>query len=375
MKKTILAAAILGAASLMATSASADVVTSLKPLAFISAEIANGVTGTKVLVTGNQSPHDFELTPKALADMKSADIFVFVSDDMEISIAQALENSNYRPKNVLELGDLPGIKEMLVKGVHIDHDEDAEEAEAMAKGGDHHDHDHMDKDNDHDHDHNHMDKDEDHDHDHMDNDDDHDHEMNGTEDHHHHHHHHHHDENGLVTNYHIWNSPVFAKVIAKSIAEQLTVAYPDKKELIAKNLATFDRNLDTTVAKVRRLIVPTNFDNYLVYHDAYTYFEKDFGIDGHHKGAIYFNVAIPPSIKTLNELHQTAVKDDIKVIFTEPQFNQAIARKLADSIHARVGTLDPLGSTIPVQPGSYSTYLIEMARQFDAASKQPATSK
>ena len=77
--------------------------------------------------------------------------------------------------------------------------------------------------NDHEHEHNHAHK---HEHEHHDHDHD----------------HHDHDE-GLTTNWHVWYSPAISKIVAQKVADKLTAQFPDKKDLIAQNLADFNRTL------------------------------------------------------------------------------------------------------------------------------------
>ena len=54
----------------MVSTANADVVTSIRPLAFIAAGIADGVTETQVLLPDGASPHDYALKPSDLKKIK-----------------------------------------------------------------------------------------------------------------------------------------------------------------------------------------------------------------------------------------------------------------------------------------------------------------
>ncbi|RIY33396.1 metal ABC transporter solute-binding protein, Zn/Mn family, partial [Psittacicella gerlachiana] len=339
-KKTLLAIT-LGAYALINTAA-ADVLSSIKPIGFIVSDLTKDVTPSSVLIPATQSPHTVQLTPKDLATIKNTDLLIYIDDNMEISLGKALDNSRTRPKNVLALADIPEIKKLLVKGVHHDHDD--------------HDHDHN---HNHAHDHSH-----DHDHDHK-HEEGHSHSHDHSHDHDHDHKHDdHHANDGLSTDYHIWNSPIIAKIIAKHIADKLIELYPNKKDIVLANLNRFNQELDKTNEEIKKLLVPSKMGNYYVYHSAYTYFETAYNFQDHDKGAIYFNVSIDPSVKDLNELNQKAKADNVKFIFTEPQFNQGIAQKLATSINAKLGVLDPLGVDIDVKPGSYQTYLYSLANSF-----------
>ena len=71
LQRTLLASALLMAGPL--SSASAAVVTSIRPLGFIASAIADGVTPTEVLLPDGASPHDFALRPSDIQRLRSAD--------------------------------------------------------------------------------------------------------------------------------------------------------------------------------------------------------------------------------------------------------------------------------------------------------------
>lgn len=321
------------ASSLFATNAVADVVTTIRPVAFVIEALTQGVTKTDVLVEGNQSPHDFQLTPSKLQRMKNADLFVYVDNNLETTVGKALTNENNRPKNILVLSELPEVKKMLVKGIHFHPDEKPQPQTTRKLKGDHGQTTHDDKDNDHDHDHDH-------------------------------------DHHELEYNYHIWASPKATYESATAIANELTQLFPSSKDKIQANLAEFKSNLDKTVTEVKEIIKPENMNNYYVFHDAYTYFEKDFGFSDKNKGALLFNLNVDPSIKQLNELHERGVKEQVKTIFIEPQFNQGVALKLAKSIDAKLGVLDPLGTEIKLDKMAYFSYLKSLANSFSSATQK-----
>ncbi|MCG6395925.1 zinc ABC transporter substrate-binding protein, partial [Vibrio alginolyticus] len=52
--------------SLTAQTASADVLTSVRPVGLIAAAVADGVTDTQILLPDGASPHDYALKPSDL---------------------------------------------------------------------------------------------------------------------------------------------------------------------------------------------------------------------------------------------------------------------------------------------------------------------
>lgn len=88
LQRTLLASALLMAGPL--SSASAAVVTSIRPLGFIASAIADGVTPTEVLLPDGASPHDFALRPSDIQRLRSADLVLWVGPDMEAFLNKAL---------------------------------------------------------------------------------------------------------------------------------------------------------------------------------------------------------------------------------------------------------------------------------------------
>lgn len=97
----------LFALMLWASSATAEVLTTLKPLGFIANAITDGVTETKVLLPTSASPHDYSLKPSDLKQLQSAQLVVWVGDEMESFLAKSIEKL---PKEkVLTLEQIPAI--------------------------------------------------------------------------------------------------------------------------------------------------------------------------------------------------------------------------------------------------------------------------
>lgn len=62
---------------------SATVLTTIKPLAFIAASLTEGIIETEVLLPDGASPHDYALKPSDLKKIHSADLVIWIGQDME----------------------------------------------------------------------------------------------------------------------------------------------------------------------------------------------------------------------------------------------------------------------------------------------------
>ena len=229
LKKTAIAAAILSFSAV----ASATIVTSIKPLGFIASAIANGVTDVDVLVPTGASPHDYNLKPSDAQKLKSAEMVVWIGEDVDLFLDKSIDDLDY--KKVLTIKDIAAIEPFLMKGEHHHHhgEGDAHEHDHEGHHHAHEGHDHKHEHGDHDHKHEHAHAEHDHKHDHA-----------------HEGHEHHHDDDASI-NWHVWYSPDISKVVAQRIAAKLVKQYPEKKALIEKNVAEFDRTLAETSVKIK----------------------------------------------------------------------------------------------------------------------------
>ena len=214
MKQVLKMSAISTALLALPMMANADVLASVKPLGFITSSIANGVTDTQVLVPAGASPHDYSLKLSDVQKVKLADLVLWVGEDIDAFLAKPI--SQIDSKKVINISDIPEIKPLLSK-VHHEHYHEGDEHE-------------------HGHDHKHA-------HDHK-NEPGHDHQDHDV------------DDNGLSVNWHLWYSPAISQIVAQKVADKLTEQHPDKKELIAKNLADFNRTLTEQSEKIKAQLAP-----------------------------------------------------------------------------------------------------------------------
>lgn len=302
LQRTLLASALLMAGPL--SSASAAVVTSIRPLGFIAAAIADGVTPTEVLLPDGASPHDFALRPSDIQRLRSADLVLWVGPDMEAFLTKALVPISATRK--LAISELPAVKPLLMKGEEDDDHEHAGEA------------------------HNHADDD----------------------------HGHHHGE----YNMHVWLSPEIAKVTAIAIHDRLLELMPQNKDKLDANLRQFENLLTQTDKNVGNMLTPVQGKGYFVFHDAYGYFEKHYGLSP--LGHFTVNPEIQPGAQRLHQIRTQLVEQKAVCVFAEPQFRPAVINAVAKGTKVRSGTLDPLGIGIALEKDSYGKFLTQLSNQY-----------
>ncbi|AML58308.1 Zinc ABC transporter, periplasmic-binding protein ZnuA [Serratia rubidaea] len=303
-KKKWLQRALLASTLMMAGSATAAVVTSIRPLGFIASAIADGVTETEVLLPNGASPHDFALRPSDLRRLRSADLVVWVGPDLEAFLSKPLQPIDAQKQ--LSVAALPAVKPLLQKD---------------AEGG-------------------------------------HNHEGRGDEHEHEHDHGHHHGE----YNMHLWLSPEMAKVTAIAIHDRLLELMPQNKDKLDANLRQFENLLTQTDKNVGKMLTPVQGKGYFVFHDAYGYFEKHYGLSP--LGHFTVNPEIQPGAQRLHQIRTQLVEQKAVCVFAEPQFRPAVINAVAKGTKVRSGTLDPLGSGIALGKDSYGNFLTALSNQY-----------
>ncbi|CAI1607279.1 High-affinity zinc uptake system protein znuA precursor [Serratia entomophila] len=302
LQRTLLASALLMAGPL--SSASAAVVTSIRPLGFIASAIADGVTPTEVLLPDGASPHDFALRPSDLQRLRAADLVLWVGPDMEAFLTKALMPISADRK--LAVSELPAVKPLLMKG----EDDDDHAADA----------------------HNHADHE-------------------GDDGHHH-----------GEYNMHLWLSPEVAKVTAIAIHDRLLELMPQNKDKLDANLRQFENLLTQTDKNVGNMLTPVQGRGYFVFHDAYGYFEKHYGLSP--LGHFTVNPEIQPGAQRLHQIRTQLVEQKAVCVFAEPQFRPAVINAVAKGTKVRSGTLDPLGIGIALGKDSYGKFLTALSNQY-----------
>lgn len=300
--------ALLASALMVAGSASAAVVTSIRPLGFIASAIADGVTPTEVLLPDGASPHDFALRPSDIQRLRTADLVLWVGPDMEAFLTKSL--AQLPANKQLAIGELAQVKPLLMKG----------------------------------------DDDDDHDHEHAA--DLHSHAVN--EDGHGHHH--------GEYNMHIWLSPEVAKVTAIAIHDRLLELMPQNKDKLDANLRQFEDQLAQINKNIVKMLTPVQGKGYFVFHDAYGYFEKHFGLSP--LGHFTVNPEIQPGAQRLHQIRTQLVEQKAVCVFAEPQFRPAVINAVAKGTQVRSGTLDPLGIGIALGKDSYGNFLTALSSQY-----------
>jgi len=292
---------------------SLNVVATIKPIHSIAAAVMTGVAEPKLLLDGTASPHTFSLKPSDAKALSAARVIFRVSDGLEpfmIKVARSLPKS----VEVVTLEKVPGLTlyPMRTGGTFEDHDH------SEGKGGKHK-------------------------------------------------HRHSHDDSKNATDGHLYLDPANATLIATHMADVLGKAEPASAERFKANAEAFGREMSALRTELDDKTRPLVGRPFIVFHDAYQYFEKRFGLEA--AGSVTVSPEVAPSARRLSSLRRKVSELKAVCVFSEPQFEPRLVTTITEKTNARRGVLDPLGVAIPPGPAHYATLLRNLAADLDACLK------
>lgn len=320
MLKTALSLAALASVLLTGTALAAPaVVASTKPVHSLVAAVMGDLGTPDLIVKGAASPHTYSLKPSDAAALESADIVFWTGHGMELFLADALETLSGKAR-IVELAEAPGIELLPVRegGAFEAHQHEGE-------GHDGHDH-----------------EAEGHDHE--------------AEAHDHEGHDHAHEGEGDM---HFWLDPENAKLMVTEIATVLAEADPDNAATYEANAEAERVRLDQLEEELRTTLAPVAGKPFIVFHDAYQYFERRFGLTV--AGSITVSPETLPGAARVDELRAKVAELGATCVFAEPNFQPAIVSTIIEGTPAKAGTLDPEGAALTPGPDLYAELLRGLA--------------
>ena len=300
-------------------SANADikVVASIKPIHSLASYLMDGVGKPDLIVDGYNSPHGFALKPSHAKMLQNADLIFWVGEDLESFLEKPL-NSIAKKAEKIELMEIKGLKKLEFRERNI------------FDGHDDHGHDEHKEDEHKEHGH--------------------------KEDKHDDHHEHAHGEHDP----HIWLDPMNAKVMLSEMAEHLIENDQENASKYKANLKKAHKDLDKLTKKVKSEL-NKDFKS-VVFHDAYQYFEKRFGVNI--LGAFTVNADVLPGAEQLSEIREVIEHEKVSCVFSEPQFNPDIIKAVAKDTNIKTGVIDPLGATLTPGKTLYFDLISNMSKSF-----------
>ena len=300
LKSIFLASALISGISITAH-AEINVVSSVKPLHSLVSGVMEGVARPDLIVKGSASPHTYSLRPSQARQLEDADLVFWMGHELESFLEQPLEAIATKG-HIVELIDSSKLKKIKMREggmfdahAHDDHDEH--------EGHDDHGHGEFDV--------------------------------------------------------HVWLDPENAKVLVDEIKLALIELDPVNTSKYEANSNKMNMKLDQLIDEVSKKLESEQGKGYVVFHDAYQYFEQRFGMSA--VGSITVSPEVVPGANRIRELKNKINELNAHCVFSEPQFEPKLVSTVVEGTQANTGVLDPLGASINDGPELYFTLIRNMA--------------
>ena len=292
--------------TLMSTSVMADVpnvAADIAPVHSLVSRVMDGIGAPKLVVQSGASPHGYRLRPSEAKALQDADLVFWMGEELTPWLDGALKTLASKA-SITTLMDQEGV---------ILHDfRESVLFEA---------HDHSDHDDEKDHD---------------------DHDDHGGHD------------------PHSWLSPENAKLWLNIIASKLSVSDPENAATYFMNAAAGQTEIEEMITEVSATLKPVQGGKFVVFHDAYQYFENDF--DFYASGAISLSDASDPSPARVAKIQKRIRDEGIQCVLAEPQFKRGLVATVLEGSEATASVIDPLGADLKTGPKLYTQLIINMAK-------------
>ncbi|WP_243627787.1 zinc ABC transporter substrate-binding protein [Rhodovulum sp. BSW8] len=324
MKNSLLLGAVsvlglAGAANAEVPSVAADI----PPVHSLVAIVMDGVGTPDLLVQPGASPHGYSLRPSEAEALDRADVVFWVGEALEPWLEGPLA-ALASDAITVELMESEGTTELPFR-----------EGVTFEKHS--HAHDHGEAHDDHDEGEDHAE-------------DDHDGHDDGHAEH---------DHDGHGHDPHAWLDPENARVWLDLIAATLSEVDPENAATYRANADAGRAQLEDMIGRIEADLDPIRGKNFVVFHDAYQYFETRFGLAA--TGSIKLGDATDPSPARIEEIHQKIKDLSVECVFSEPQFNPGLVKTVFRGTDAKIGVIDPLGADLTPGPDLYPDLMVNVA--------------
>lgn len=266
-----------------------QVMTTFYPVYYLAERIGGEAVDVSMLLEGNQSAHDYEVSAKDAARTQAADLFIYQDDEMEYFVSSLLTLIDKEAVQVLE---------------------STESIDLLT--GDLHDHEEEDNDDDHEHE-----------------EDEHDHS---------------HDNHGAGHTHesdpHTWLDPLTYAKQAENVKNALIELDPANQAVFEENAAQLIDDLTQLNEEFKSKLSTLENRRIVVQHAAFGYLAHAYDLQQVAIAGI--STTQEPSAQELATMQDFIVKEQVKVVFVEPSLDSAIAKAVTSGNEVELRALRTL---------------------------------
>ena len=269
------------------------VVVTIKPIHSLVAGIIGKTGEPRLLLNGNTSLHGTQLKPSQTSMLQNADIIFYIGETFEVFLKRVFKTLPDKVRKVAIMDD-----QTIIKLRYRNHDLWGDQPQPV---GDLHDFHHA------------------------------------------------------LYNGHIWLDPKNAMRIVRLLTDKLIQRYPENRDIYLANAEQLIQDLAQLDNEIQRVISPVTDKPFIVFHDAYQYFEQAYGLTA--VGSIVISPEEIPSPRRVQRMQKRLVQSKAHCVFSEPQFSDRLITTIIEGTPTKKMVLDPLGATLPAGEALYFNLL------------------
>lgn len=292
-----------------------NVVTSIYPVYDFTKKIAGDKVNISLIIPAGMHSHSWEPSPKDMAILQEADLFIYNGAGMEYWVEDVLNSVNNEGLNVLDTSK--GIELIKLEEEHEKHEEHEEHEEHE----DHEDHEHHEGDG-----HNHGEYDP-----------------------------------------HIWLSPKNAVIQMKNIKDVL-------QEMDEKNKDYYEKNYEENKLKLEKLDesfkkTSENFSTHdiIVSHEAFAYIGKEYNLNQIGISGVFAEGE--PDLAKMKEIVDYIRKNNVKAVYYESSDSKKVAESVAKEANIISLPLNPIENLTKEEFDSGEDYISMMEKNLESLEK------
>ncbi len=150
---------------------------------------------------------------------------------------------------------------------------------------------------------------------------------------------------------HLWLDPGNARVITEAAVRELSRLDPGNAALYRRNGEQVISRIDALERQLKGRLAPLAGVPYVVYHDAFGYLERAFGL----KAAGYASPSHErrPGARGMAGVRRILGGAGVRCLFGDPRADPRLMAAMVTGLEAGTGTLDPLGAAMEAGPELY----------------------
>ena len=161
---------------------------------------------------------------------------------------------------------------------------------------------------------------------------------------------------------HFWLSPLTMARVAEKTAEKLAQIDAEHADAYLANAASFARTANGLLLNGQRELAAVRGKPFVVFHDAYRAFEREFGLSG--IGAVWVDAHHGAGAAHLIELRQKMRESGKVCLFSEPQMPDKPLETVREGLNVVDGAADPLGTGIETGKDFYPRLINNLIQSF-----------